>query len=417
MSANSKLTKRNSSWRSFACFLFVVSALSGCGLGLCLDRCKAGGLVPASVIPLLNLTPKWRQLDASWVAAEVTDGYLLLRSAGSQVSWLPVDGQVYAAGQTVSAGHLVVHSGIGTSASDTLLNNSVTYHYRVFSYNSAYQYTAGASAAGAPAGISCPANYLAVGPNADVQVSAPFCIAKYEMKNDGSSNAVSQIAGTPWVSITRVSATTRCQLIGPGYDLISNAQWQAAAREIELAENTGIFLNWSNGSPSGSNALNQGHSDMDPNNALAASLDSDPCFGTNNVNCDNNAHPDFVEKRTHFLSSGEVIWDMGGNISEWVKDSIVAGPPYEGGSNYISQQPWTSDLNRPEKWGPFGNYLSKNSGQYGGLGYAELGFSAGAVFRGGYWYGSIQSGIFSADLTYGAGISWPEIGFRCVVVP
>src|SRR5690606_29006040 len=151
-------------------------------------------------------------------------------------------------------------------------------------YNASYQYTAGATASGVP-GITCPTNYLAVGPNTDVGVADAFCVAKYEMKNDGSDNAVSQSAGTPWVSITRdddggtPGAITRCQSIGTEYDLISNAQWQAIARDIELAQSGGVFLNWSNGSTAGANALNRGHSDNSPNNALAASTDDDPCSG------------------------------------------------------------------------------------------------------------------------------------------
>jgi formylglycine-generating enzyme required for sulfatase activity len=229
-----------------------------------------------------------------------------------------------------------------------------------------------------------------VGPNTDVLVSDAFCVSKYEMKILGDNNgnqaysaafvADSRSSGTPWVNINRDQTITECQALG--YDLISNAQWQAVAREIELAQTAGVYLNWSSGSTSGANALNRGHSDSGPGNSLAASLDSDPCFGTGQVSCANNTNADFTQKRTHALASGEVIWDVAGNVYEWVKQDIAAGPPYEGGNNFVSQQPWTSDLNHPEMWGPFGNYTAKNSGEYGGLGYGSLGFSAGAVIRG-----------------------------------
>ncbi len=276
-------------------------------------------------------------------------------------------------------------------------------------------------------GITCPTNYLVVGSNTDVLVSKAFCVAKYEMKILGDDNgnqaysaafvADSRVSGTPWVNINRNQSITECQALGAGYDLISNAQWQAVAREIELVQTAGVYLNWSNGSTSGANAISRGHTDSGPSNALAASIDSDPCFGTTNTNCANNAHPDFTQKRTHFLSGGEVIWDVAGNVWEWVKQDIVAGPPYEGGNNFISQQPWTSDLNHPEMWGPFANYTTKSSGEYGGLGYGFLGVSAGAVIRGGDLFNGIGSGVFSANLNNGPLSSGTTVGFRCVVAP
>jgi hypothetical protein len=405
--------------RGCALFAFLVLLLvtSGCGLGLCVNEsCTVG-------VSSLNLTAKWQRLDASWSSAARASGYLLVRNAGSAVSWSPTQGQVYTAGQTVGSNHVVVFSGVGTTASDTSLTNGATYHYQVFSYNSAYQYTAGATASGIP-GITCPTNYLAVGPNTDVLVSDAFCVAKYEMKILGDNNgaqaysaafvADSRVSGTPWVQINRNQSITECQALGAGYDLISNAQWQAVAREIELAQTAGVYLNWSNGATSGANALNRGHSDSAPVSALAASLDSDPCFGTGQVSCANNAHSDFTQKRTHTLASGEVIWDVAGNVFDWVKQDIVAGPPYEGADNYISQQPWTSGLNHPEMWGPFGNYSAKNSGEYGGLGYGLLGSSAGAVFRGGGSSLGASSGVFYAALVYVPLFSDPNVGFRCV---
>jgi formylglycine-generating enzyme required for sulfatase activity len=404
----------------FAILALLLIVTSGCGVGLCVNGwCTIG-------VSSLNLTAKWQRLDASWGATRAS-GYLLVRNAGSAVSWSPIQGQTYTAGQTVGATHVVVLSGVWTTASDTSLTNGATYHYQIFSHNSAYQYIAGATAAGIP-GITCPTNYLAVGPNTDVLVSEAFCVSKYEMKILGDDNgsqaysaafvADSRASGTPWVMIDRNQAITECQALGAGYDLISNAQWQALAREIELAQSAGVFLNWSNGSTSGANALNRGHSDNGPSNALAASLDSDPCFGTGQASCANNTNADFTQKRTHTLSSGEVIWDVAGNVYEWVKNDIAPGPPYEGnvvtGNNHISQQPWTTGLNRPEMWGPFGNYTAKNSGEYGGLGYGNLGYSAGAVFRGGVWADGNVSGVFSAHLDGGPLDSVTNIGFRCV---
>lgn len=65
---------------------------------------------------------------------------------------------------------------------------------------------------------------------------------QFEAKNDGSGNAVSQPANTPWVLITHNDAKSECMNIGGNYDLISNAEWMAIALEIELNQN-----NWSSG--------------------------------------------------------------------------------------------------------------------------------------------------------------------------
>jgi hypothetical protein len=285
----------------------------------------------------------------------------------------------------------------------------------------------GCQSTGSAGTITCPANYLPVESNSGVLVSQPFCVSKYEMKilgNDDGNQVYSAVfvadsrsSGTPWVNIMRAQSITECQSLGGGYDLISNAQWQAVAREIELKQSAGNYLNWSNSSTSGANALNRGHSDGTPGNSLAASLDNDPCFGTLQANCADNSSTDFQQKRTHTLSSGDTIWDVAGNVFEWVKGDIAAGPPYEGGNGFISQEPWTSDLNHPEMWGPFGNYTSKNSGQYGGFGFGNLGSSGGAVFRGGRFNDGTYSGVFNANLTAGASFSSPSLGFRCVVVP
>ncbi len=396
--------------------VFLLLSTSGCGLGLCIGGCI--GQAAASVVSPLHLDPQWEALNASWQSAAGSYGYLLVRHPDSEVHWDPVDGEVYSAGQAVGSTHLVVYSGSWTTAADTALTNGATYHYQVFSYNGAYQYTAGATASGVP-GITCPTNYLAVGPNADVGVVEAFCVAKYEMKDDGSSNAVSQMAGLPWASISRddnggtPGTITRCRNIGPGFDLISNAQWQAVAREIETAESAGVQLNWSNGSTAGANGINHGHSDFAPFGLLAASTDGDPCFGTGNANCANNAHAHFTQKRTHVLSSGETIWDIAGNAWESVKGDIAAGPPFEGVSGYISQQPWTSGLNHPEMWGPFGSYVSKNSGEYGGLGYGWLGISGGVIIRGGGYATAIPVGVFQVDLGLGPLTTDPTTGFRC----
>lgn len=336
--------------------------------------------------------------------------------------WRPEDGQTYTAGTAVGDSQTVLSVTNWTSYSDNSLTNGVRYYYQIFSYNSEYVYTAGPTSS-LVAGITCPTNYLAIGPNTAVGVSSAFCIAKYEMKNSGGT-PVTTSAGSPWAIIGRdtnggiLGAIVRCQSLGAGYDLTSNAQWQAVARDIETAtDGLGNYLNWSNGSTSGSNFMNTGHTDNVPPNSLAASTDNDPCFGTGQTNCADNTHADFRQKRTHTLSTGDVIWDASGNLTEWLKTDIPLGPPWEVVSNFVSQRPWLTGLNNSDKWGTVGTYTSKSSGIYGGLGYQTQGGGGTGVRRGSCFNEGIASGVFHADINYNPQGTSLYDGFRCVYQP
>lgn len=261
--------------------------------------------------------------------------------------------------------------------------------------------------------LSCPTGYLLIYYNSDLG-STDFCVMKYEAKNV-SGVATSQAAGAPWVNVLRGTSNTQsgsawkaCASLGTGYDLISNIQWQAVARNIET-----VASNWSLGDSSGTHAINRGHSD-DSGSAsyLAASTDNDPCYGTGNTHCTDSSHADFTQKRTHTLVSGEIIWDLAGNVWEWVQDTFST---VQGGYEYVSQL--TSPTYDLLNWGTAGNYVAtKNSGEYGGFGKGFLG-SSGSVMRGGYWFNGTDAGIFASYL--GNPLTWSgnSVGFRCTVTP
>ncbi|MBI4404047.1 MAG: hypothetical protein HY537_07795, partial [Deltaproteobacteria bacterium] len=291
----------------------------------------------------------------------------------------------------------------------------------------------------------CPANYVLVRGSVEVGAPSDFCIAKYEMKIQGKDEgdqllvrgprydsawvAESRATGTPWVRITRDNAILECQSLGIGYDLMTNGQWQATARDIELAQNeAGDYLNWSNGSIEGANAINRGHSDGSPQNSLAAGTDNNPCAGTGNAGCGSNSHVNFNQKRTHTLSTGDVIWDLAGNVMEWVKDNNMSA---QGRHGYLSEKTWDGRPDAREtpasklKWGPSGIYTAKRSGEYGGLGYGYLNLTRSAlqsvplaIMRGGRYYQDLtQSGIFYVFLGATPASSGPTTGFRCSFNP
>jgi hypothetical protein len=143
-----------------------------------------------------------------------------------------------------------------------------------------------------------------------------FCIAQFEMKGSGGP-VTSAAVGLPATEENRANASGFCKSLGPGADLPTNAQWQTLARNIEL-----VPANWSGGAV-GSGALNRGHSDANPNVLLSVGNVADPCDQTGNPGCASGASPSFSQKRTHVLSTGSVIWDVAGNVGEWVGDDVT----------------------------------------------------------------------------------------------
>lgn len=155
-----------------------------------------------------------------------------------------------------------------------------------------------------------------------LDVDRDFCVMKYPAKNNnGSTYASSTISSTPWVSIPRGidemtsgSAFKACKDIPAGiFRLISNTQWQTIARNAES-----IRENWSS-SIVGTGAMARGHSDQSPNNPLENGQDDQPYFGTGNGPTQN-VEEGWEQKRTRMLSNGELIWDIGGNVWQWVSD-------------------------------------------------------------------------------------------------
>jgi hypothetical protein len=278
--------------------------------------------------------------------------------------------------------------------------------------------------------LICPTGYVKVPDYLDTDTNVlEFCVMKYEAKAVNGA-ATSQAALTPWVSIQRgATATTAdsawkaCRDLGTGYDLISNAQWQSIARNVEAAQSSpGVYINWRNNSNTGSNWLNRGKTLGA--SIVAASTDDNPCFGTSYPNCANRTHGDFAEKRTHELSNGSIIWDLGGNISEWVKDNSAHAYTVDQYVNSVTATEGTACtdaniclLGKPKAiFGPLGDYTAKTSIPYGNLGYGFFNSTAGAIRR------SCQTGlgtehscgIFRVSLNQPATYIANNLGFRCV---
>ena len=213
---------------------------------------------------------------------------------------------------------------------------------------------------------------------------------KYEAKNV-SGVATSQASGTPWVSINQDQAKAACESIGA--HLITNAEWMAIARDIESVKS-----NWTG------TVLNRGNS-----NSSAAMDGTDPLSGVN--------------KRTHTLSNGQVIWDFAGNVWEWVDDTIAQGEQYinfnQNASNWYEFN--ATDLFKVAQKlpytevGPKETYATPSSN---GLGRIYINTSNGssanrAFLRGGAWGNGADAGVFALALGNSPTYLNAGIGFRC----
>ena len=258
--------------------------------------------------------------------------------------------------------------------------------------------------------ISCPADYAFVYGNS-VLGTSDFCVMKFEAKNVGGI-ATSQASGTPWTSISQIDAITAATAAG-GH-LITDAEWMTIAADV-----LSVKHNWSSGTV-GSGYIYSGHNDNAPSSAQAASTnDTDGYIGTGDADGSN-------QKRTLYLSSGDIIWDLSGNVYEWTSQvQTMSNVGVPGDSGFVWRA-WThSSLslgNLPNGSRPstlaslpgLANVASWDSSNGVGQVYANYADTATRAFRrGGGWSTSSSAGVFTILLDGGpSGGGGALIGFR-----
>ena len=156
-----------------------------------------------------------------------------------------------------------------------------------------------------------------------------FCAMKYEAKkagNDTGSGAYnpdwvpeSRASGSPWVWINQEQAMAESRTVCDGCHLITENEWLTIAHNIMSQPDN--WVNGTIGSTSGAGGgLFRGHDDATPPNSLAASTDdNDGYYGTGQTSG--------IQRRTHTLSNGEVIWDISGNVYEHTSNVIEQNKP------------------------------------------------------------------------------------------
>lgn len=276
-------------------------------------------------------------------------------------------------------------------------------------YNNQQSLTIATYASAPTAPLSCPTGFIAVPGNATFGTAGGFCVMKYEAK-DVSGVATSQASGTPWVSISQVTARSIATSACAGCQLMTEGQWMTIAANI-----LSVPSNWS-GNAVGSGSLYIGHSDNSPANTLAASAsDADGYNGTSNASGN--------QRRTMTLSNGEVIWDFSGNVSEWTTGTIAGGqlPGLSGDSSFSGRLWNTSGLlmnglpatSQPSAISP--NVATWSSQGLGRL-YTNYSDTNDRAFRrgGAYNEGTSTVGLLMLNLSASATSTVASTGFRAV---
>ena len=283
------------------------------------------------------------------------------------------------------------------------------------------------------ASISCPTGFIAVNGNG-VLGTVDFCVMKYEAKCDGAgacnftdstSIPVSQAAGLPWVSIRAdesaaagSGAQARCEAMSEvgftgTFSLISNPEWMTIARDIES-----VATNWSSGTV-GTGNLARGWSantvdDGFQNSAVAPTTDASCVFNSAANTCA--ATGTHKLRRTHQLSNGSEIWDLSGNVWEWVDwDAGIAGfttGPTDGDTGGWNELNDLVGSLTVDDVAPLGPYTSAEQ-----AGRLNPYTSGGAALRGGIWFLGTNAGAFSLALHLAPSNSNRFIGFRCSYRP
>jgi hypothetical protein len=212
--------------------------------------------------------------------------------------------------------------------------------------------------------------------------------------------------GKPWRYMNAVVARDACRALGPEFDLISNPEWMTIARDAE-----GVGANWSGGAP-GAGRIVEGCTDGAPGTIAATAGDGrDPYVNTNNSAADAPGSG-WEQRRTVVLSTGGVVWDLAGNVQEWIDwrpgGALDPAPACAGG-----------ELPAVTCAGYAADDFNSRAGTYDtttGVGLV-IGGDGNAVRRSGQNGDRPPgyAGIYALNMNRNVGDSFPATGFRCVM--
>jgi formylglycine-generating enzyme required for sulfatase activity len=318
----------------------------------------------------------------------------------------------------------------------------------------------------------CPPGFIPV-PGNQLYQTADFCVMKYDAKcadisdltkglepvpgskctsegtyrNNSPGCActgrrwiVSAASGFPVTYIAETDSTPDnavgyCRQLG--WHLMTNSEWMTIARNVEQVPDNWCDKDGTNcGHPPGTQGkiLANGHNDNSAR-ALVAGNDDQPCFGTT-TGGSGQCGAKSSQKRTLTLNNGEIIWDLAGNVWQWIDIQVLRQdqpPSFTGGV-----------LDRGWQWSEFapGGLKTVISGNGSGplLGYDSFRPSdpnwnsvngVGRIYhfsgpkddnptaytfiRGGNWRHGYDSGVFTVHMSpVATKENIDDVGFRCV---
>jgi hypothetical protein len=272
--------------------------------------------------------------------------------------------------------------------------------------------------------FTCPTGYVPVPADSNVGAPDEFCVMQFEAKDVGGyPESRPDIA--PWGNVSQNTAKAACTSLNTRdglvdkYDLISNPEWMAIARNIEAQAS-----NWIGG------VLKRGNSGT--NDSVGYDGWNSGDFG---VIASFSA--DRVLKAKHVLGNGTEIWDIAGNLWEWVDytiggvnattPSIVPnnqkayasgdGAPVAGAIEFdlLDSNIGPGDPMNPSVWRSETIGLNSNDGI--GAYFAGLSGSGGAMARGGNYGTNANTGIYTLAIDRASTFTHVAFGFRCVYRP
>lgn len=251
--------------------------------------------------------------------------------------------------------------------------------------------------------LICPAGYAKVKGNS-IFGTNDFCVMKFEAKDVGGI-AKSQENLTPWISgIDLSTAKNNCLALGSGYDLISNPEWMTIAAEIELNSS-----NWFGGIV-GSGCIFRGNTGESTSPTTCGYSSGAIEFGSISAR---------DSRAGLFLGNGDRVWDMSGNVQEWV-DWTVGGPADLGPTDALAGCSGI-DIELPSISGNNdcpslvnADYLPRDPTLNSSLGVGKFfGGTGGAIIRGGTYLNTNTAGIYRLT-TNALPSATGAFGFRCV---
>ena len=279
---------------------------------------------------------------------------------------------------------------------------------------------------GADAASACPVDFVFVA-GVPALGTQDFCVMRFEAKArslaDDTIDAVGCDAacapnsfvtthepagvaeGQPWRAVEVTQEQSRCQARGVGFDLMSNREWMTIARDAER-----VAENWSGCAP-GSGRLIEGNTDGSLRYGSVSDLD-DPYSDTGNSAADPPG-AGWEQRRTVALSSGLVVWDLAGNVQEWIDWTLggaVNGAPTPCSNAELPAFACAGIV--PDDFdSSTGTYDSSN-----GTG-TVIGGSGNATRRGGQ-SGDLTlaiAGIYALNMNRNMTDTFSGTGFRCVL--